>query len=88
MHITKPITIKEQGTYKLSIYTLINCQKTECKDLGDSVSIKIKKGIDGAYEEVFTMGSDKGRFTDIQWKNDEAYMDLDTAQYYVYNFFF
>jgi hypothetical protein len=59
-----PITTVVGKRYTMSMYTIFNCQTQGC-DIGqDSLSIRIKEGDNGAFNEV---GNINGRSLDTKW---------------------
>ena len=50
----KPI-ITIPGQYNISIYTLINCGKAGCENAQDTLSIKVKDGENGDFNEQYSI---------------------------------
>lgn len=71
----------------LSFYTFINCHRPGCETVGDKISIKIKNGQGGAYEVVYTTGTDDGRLQELQWKRDDVLVQLNSSEVYVSSLF-
>ena len=53
--------------YTISMFTLINCQKTGCNAAQDKISVQIKEGISGIFKEVYLV---KDRNRDTRWIQD------------------
>lgn len=81
--ITNPITVPEPGTYKLTFYTIFNCPRAGCENVGDTLSVKIKNGASGTFDEVYKSGSDDGRNLDVKWKKEEVILQLTENQIFV-----
>jgi hypothetical protein len=50
--------------YGIKMFTLINCAKIGCEEAKDSISVKIKDGDNGQYNEVYNIN---GRTRDVKW---------------------
>jgi hypothetical protein len=50
--------------YFASVYTLISCPKVGCESSKDSVSVKLKDGVNGNYREVYSVNN---RINDMRW---------------------
>ena len=81
--ITNPIAVPEPGTYKLTFYTIFNCIRPGCENLGDTLSVKVKQGSVGEFVEVYSSGSDDGRNLDVEWKKEEVMVQLTDSQVFV-----
>ena len=50
--------------YTLSLYSLINCGNSRCSRALDSITIRIKDGDDGVFQDIYTIGN---HTTDGRW---------------------
>jgi hypothetical protein len=62
-----PINTIPGVKYTISMYSLINCQKTSCSSAQDRISVQIKEGINGNYKEMYVV---KDRNRDTRWIQD------------------
>ena len=81
--ISNPIAVSEPGTFKLTFYTIFNCVRAGCENLGDTLSVKVKQGAAGTFEEVYSSGSDKGRNLDVEWKKEEVMVQISDSEIFV-----
>ena len=81
--ISNPIAVSEPGTYKLTFYTIFNCVRAGCESVGDTLSVKVKQGAAGSFEEVYSSGSDKGRNLDFEWKKEEVLFEVTQSEIFV-----
>ena len=80
---TRAILINDFGIYNLTFYSIINCNKAGCDKVGDKISIKIKNGADGIFEEVYNTGSDQGRSQELQWLRDIVAVQITSSEVFV-----
>ena len=83
----KAIKVSQQGDYILSFYSLFNCQKAGCETVGDKIIIKMKTTYFGTYTELYSIGSDNGRYNDSRWIKDEVVVKISSAEIYVRGFY-
>ncbi len=76
----RPITTIP-GKYNMSFYSMFNCPKIGCEDGQDTISIKIKDGVDGIYTEVYKITN---RTKDLQWNKEQFSFNLNYTKAYVF----
>lgn len=81
---TKPIHVSESGVYSFSFYNIFNCLTTaNCSAVNDTISIKLRKGIAGLYNEIYLDGTSYGRLNDDKWIRKEVLLQMLPDDYYV-----
>ena len=62
------------------MYTIFNCAVDGCESAQDTISVKIKDGDSGSYNEVYSV---TGRTKDTQWNRVEFTFTLTNTVAYV-----
>ena len=70
LEFLQKIIITNPGQYGLSLYSLINCGQEGCED---SISIKIKDGENGEFEEVYRINRNA---RDERWEKSIFYFNV------------
>ena len=63
LDLDTPLATVPNQRYFISLYTLISCPKVGCSDGKDSISVKLKDGVNGTYREIYTIK----RISDTKW---------------------
>ena len=83
LSFSNAIQVLEPGDFILSFYSLFNCQTAGCDAVGDKLAIKIKTDFYGDYDEVYSTGSDNGRFNDSRWIKEETLIKISVSEIFV-----
>ena len=57
MNFNQPITTTAGKKYTVSLYSLVNCGNTRCSRAIDSLTIQIKDGDNGVFQNVYTIAN-------------------------------